>query len=421
MIALIDCNNFYCSCETVFDPSLQKKPVIVLSNNDGCAIARSKEAKLLGIKMAQPAFMAKDLIDKYGIKVFSSNYTLYGDMSQRVINVIKEFIPRTEVYSIDELFADLSDLKYQDHYILATEIKEAVNRCTGIPVTIGIGQTKTIAKLANRHAKREELKEGVFCAETNEARIRLLKKSNVGDIWGIGRQLADLLNQNGIYTGWDLLNTPEEWVRKNLSVKGQRLLHELKGVPCIEWEEADVKRKNICTSRSFGKLITTKKEMKQAVATFTFSCAEKLRKEGSCAKKITVFIQTNPHRPLDKQFFQTITLQLAVATNLSAELIKSSMKGLDMIFQAGYYYQKAGVVVQELVPEEQIQLGLFDSMDRAKNRQLMISLDEVNHSFGKGTVRYGVQDYETRWKLKQEKLSHAFTTKTSELPKAKAN
>jgi DNA polymerase V len=419
MIALIDCNNFYCSCERVFNPGLLGRALIVLSNNDGCAISRSEEAKKLGIQMAQPAFMIDELIQKEEVKVFSSNYTLYDDMSRRVMQVIKELVPKAEVYSVDEIFADLSGMKYKDLEELGKEIREMVGKCTGIPVTVGIGPTKTLAKMANRYAKQNRPMEGVFSAYNDALVEMLLSATKIGDIWGIGKQYESLLIHKGFTTALELVRkAPEEWIRKEMSVVGQRLLNELKGVNCIPWEEATKVRKNICTSRSFGKLITSKNEISQAVAKFTSSCGEKLRKDNTCARKLHVFLQTNPHRPQDAQYFQFVTLELEVATNLTTILMKHAMKALDMIFREGYNYQKAGVMVLDLIPQKEIQLGLFEILNSERDRKLMEKVDELNKVFGKDKVRFGVQDYGKNWKLKQGNLSHAFTTRLHQVIKA---
>ena len=418
MVALIDCNNFYCSCERVFQPSLLGRALIVLSNNDGCAIARSEEAKAVGIKMAQPAFMIDDIIKENSVAVHSSNYTLYDNMSNRVMQVIKELVPKTEVYSIDEIFADLSGIKYQNLQQLAENIRQTVKRCTGIPVSVGIAPTKALAKMANRYAKKTRPDEGVFVADCKELIDAMLECTSIGDVWGIGKQLETVLKSKGINTAYEFVkNAPEEWIRKEMSVVGQRLYNELKGIPCIKWEE-EKPRKNICTSRSFGKLVTKKNEVKQAIAKFTSSCAEKLRREKTCPQKIHVFIQTNPHRPTDEQYFQSITLQIPVPTNVTTELIKYSMKGFEMIFQPGYHYQKAGVMVLDLVPQNQTQLGLFENAPKEKDKKLMESIDKVNRTFGKDIVRFGVQDYGTNWYLKQGNLSPQFTTRLDHIPKA---
>jgi DNA polymerase V len=419
MIALIDCNNFYCSCERVFQPSLVGRAMIVLSNNDGCAIARSEEAKALGIQMAQPAFLINDLIHQNNVAVHSSNYTLYDNMSNRVMQVIKELVPRTEVYSIDEIFADLTGMATKELRQLAKSIRETVGKCTGIPVSVGVGPTKALAKMANRYAKKMQPQEGIFVADDQDKIDAMLSFTPVEDIWGIGKQLSLLLKSKGFFTAMDFVRAaPEEWVRKEMSVVGQRLYHELKGTPCFGWEEERGQRKNICTSRSFGKLITKKAEIKQAIAKFTSSCAEKLRKEKTCARKVHVFIQTNPHRPTDAQYFQSVTLALPVATNITRELMKHSMSGFDMIFQAGYKYQKAGVMVLDLIPQQQIQLGIFDKPPGEKDEKLMESVDKVNSAFGKDIVRFGVQDYGTNWHLKQAHVSLQYTTKLDHLPKA---
>ncbi|HJW18065.1 MAG TPA: Y-family DNA polymerase, partial [Flavisolibacter sp.] len=419
MIALIDCNNFYCSCERVFNPGLLGRAMIVLSNNDGCAISRSEEAKELGIQMAQPAFMIDELIKKEQVNVFSSNYTLYDDMSRRVMQVIKELVPRAEVYSVDEIFADLSGMKFKDLEELGHEIKEMVGKCTGIPVTVGIGPTKTLAKMANRYAKKNRPMEGVFSAETEELVEMMLSATKIGDIWGIGKQYEALLTGKGFTTAIDLVkHAPEEWIRKEMSVVGQRLFQELKGISCIPWEEATKARKNICTSRSFGKLITRKNEIAQAIAKFTSSCGEKLRKDNTCARKLHVFLQTNPHRPQDPQYFQSVTLELEVATNLTTLLLKHAMKALDMIFLEGYNYQKAGVMVLDLIPQKEVQLGLFETLNNERDRKLMEKVDELNKVFGKDVVRFGVQDYGQNWKLKQGNLSSAYTTRLQQVIKA---
>ncbi len=421
MIALIDCNNFYVSCERVFDPGLKGKPVIVLSNNDGCAIARSEEAKSLGIQMAQPAFMIRDLIRKHDVKVFSSNYTLYGDMSNRVMRVIREFVPTTEVYSIDEIFADLATLRFTNLEKLAAEIREAVGQSTGIPVSIGIAPTKTLAKLANRYAKKTRPDMGVYCADDEHKIINLLSVTPVEEVWGIGKQYSDLLKRNGFQTAKDFTLAPEEWVRKNMTVVVQRTLHELRGIQCLPFSESTAVRKNICTSRSFGELITDKKQIREVVAKFTASCGEKLRKEKTCARMLQVFIQTNPHRPQDQQYFQSVNLRLPVASNCTTELIRHSMKGLDMIFRNGFFYQKAGVVAMDLVPSNEIQMALFETTQTPKQKALMKSLDQVNQQFGKDVIRLGVHDYGNKWKLRQEHLSKRYTTRTEHMIKVKAS
>ncbi len=421
MIALIDCNNFYCSCERVFQPYLRGKPLIVLSNNDGCAISRSEETKELGIKMAMPVFMIEDLITKHDVQVRSSNYTLYGDMSERVMSIIRSYTSRIEVYSIDEIFVDFSDFKYQDINFLGNKIRKEVMQSTGIPVCVGIAPTKVLAKMANRYAKKKKKNIGVHCANTEKLIRQMMEETAVKDIWGIGAQYAGLLSEKGFYTAADLLTAPDEWIRKHMSVVGQRLVTELKGISCIKWEATPPAKKNICTSRSFGQLISDKRTLQQAVAAHTAACGSKLRKERSCARKINVFIQTNPHRGADKQYFSSITMELLVATNSGRELIKYAMKALAMIFKQGYNYQKAGVIVLDLISQSSVQMGLFDMVDRKKDKEIMKSLDSVNTIFGRDVVRFGTHDFGRKWKLKAERLSPCYTTRWEDIPKAKAN
>lgn len=420
MIALIDCNNFYVSCERVFNPKLGRKPVIVLSNNDGCAIARSEEAKALGIQMGTPAFMIRELIRKHNIQVQSSNYTLYGDMSARVMQVVREFVPRTEVYSIDEIFADLSSLRYADLSLLAANIRDAVARCTGIPVTIGIGKTKTLAKLANRYAKKTRPDEGVFCADEDWKTRDVLAFTGVQHIWGIGEQYAKLLRSHGFVTALDFINAPENWVRKEMAVVGLRTQNELKGIVCLKWEDARQVKKNICTSRGFGKLITSRKEVEQAVATFTSSCAAKLRKQESCATRIHVFIQTNIHRRQDEQYFHSITIDLPEPMNSTTALLKFAMKALDIIYLPGYNYNKTGVMVLDLVPASSVQLPLFSGAAQ-KDRMVMKAVDSINQSYGRDLVRTATQSFNKKWQLRQERLSQRYTTRFDELMTVKAS
>ena len=422
MIALIDCNNFYVSCERVFNPQLKGKPIIVLSNNDGCAIARSDEAKALGIAMGTPSFMIKELVRKHGVQVYSSNYTLYGDMSARVMQVIKEFIPRTEIYSIDEIFADVASLKHTNLTDLAKQIRESVMRCTGIPVSIGMAPTKTLAKLANRYAKTKCPTEAVFCADEDRKIQAILDFTEVKDIWGVGEQYHKLLNKNGFHTAADFINAPEAWVRKEMAVVGLRTQQELKGIACIEWQDEAKGKKNICTSRGFGKLITTKREVQQAIATFTSSCAHKLRKQNSCAQRIHVFVQTNIHRKQDDQYFHSITLDVTVPTNSTRELLRYAMKALDIIYRPGFKYNKTGVMVMDLIPANQIQLGLFENdTSRVKEKKTMSVMDGINQVYGHDVIRMAKQEFNTKWKLRQNHLSKCYTTRFKDLMKVKAN
>lgn len=420
MYALVDCNNFYVSCERVFQPHLNDKPVIVLSNNDGCAIARSEEAKNLGISMAVPVHLIKDIIEKNSVACFSSNYTLYGDMSRRVMQVLSTFALQVEHYSIDESFLYLKDLKYQSLSLLAKKICATVKRCTGIPVSIGIAPTKTLAKLANRYAKKVNRQHGFYVMDDNDKMHEVLQWAAIGDVWGVGRQHAARLQAIGVYTAYDFTLVAEEWVRRNMSVVGQRLLNELKGIPCIPIDEMPATKKGICTSRSFGMLLTDKKDIAQAVANFAAKCALKLRKQNSCTALVHVFLNTNIFREKDKQLHRQVDIPLHVASNSTSELITVALKGLDMLYKAGYNYHKAGVIVLDIVPEDKVQWSLFDGHDRTRNNSLMKVLDAINKSMGGEVVKHAVQGNGRKWHLKAEYLSPCYTTRIDDILKIKA-
>jgi len=419
MYALVDCNNFYCSCERLFDPKLENKPIIVLSNNDGCAIARSEEAKILGIDMGTPAFMIQELVKKNHVKVFSSNYTLYGDISDRVMQTMGSFVPRMEIYSIDEAFLDMHDLHYTDLLRLGVDIRRTVKQNIGIPVTVGIAPTKTLAKMANRFAKKTRKDVGVFWAANNGLISEMLHQTAVKDVWGIGHQHALLLKKNGIHTAYEFSNLPEEWVRVNMSVVGQRMINEIRGVPAIQWEFDVPAKKNICTSRSFGSLLTDLKIIKEAICNHAATCALKLRKQKTCCSTIHVFVQTNLHRIDDPQYSRSINVELETASNNSAVIIKAASKALDLIFKDGFRYMKCGVIVCDLVPEDTVQQSMFDKQDRGKSSAIMNALDNINKSLGKEIVRFAVQGFEKKYKLRADHLSDRYTTDINQILKIK--
>ena len=419
MYALVDCNNFYVSCERVFNPKLEGKPVIVLSNNDGCAVARSEEAKALGIEMATPAFMIKDIIEKNNVAVFSSNYTLYGDISNRVMKTLETFVPRLELYSIDEAFLDMHDLDYTDLLQLGLKIRKTIKQNIGIPVTVGIAPTKTLAKMANRFAKKKRRELGVHWVANDELIKEMLAFTEVADIWGIGRQYALFLNRNNFKTALDLISAPEEWIRKNMTVVVQRLFNELKGIPSIQWEFVAPSKKNICTSRSFGTLQKNKEDIKEALCNYAAACALKLRKQNSCCKSLNVFLQTNSHRIQDKQYSCSINIDLETPSNFTGEIIKYAIKGFDIIYKEGYNYLKCGVIVSDIVPSDQLQSSMFDTLDRKKNETVMDAMDKVNKLLGKEIVRLSVQGFEKRYKLRAEHLSPCYTTNIDQILKVK--
>lgn len=416
MIALVDCNNFYASCERVFNPSITHSPVVVLSNNDGCVIARSEEAKAIGIEMGAPAFMMEEMLQRNHVQVFSSNYTLYGDLSERVQKTLQEYTPHIETYSIDEAFLDFTDFKHYDLTDYAKTIRERIKTDIGIPVSIGIAPSKALAKMANKYAKKNFREVGVYNLDTPAKIALVLEWTQIEDVWGIGSQHGRRLKWMGIKTAADFIKLPPEWVRKNMTVMGERLLNELKGIPSIEWEDIIKPKKGICTARSFGKLLSDKKDIQEAVANYAATCARKLRTQNSCAGTLHVLIHTNVHRTHDKQYSRSITLKMPLATNSTRKIISVALKGLDIIYKEGYNFKKAGVIVMDIVPEEQVQQSLFDNIsENKKDSKIMKSLDTLNKRFGKDLVRFASQGYERKWKLRQMRLSPCYTTNINQV------
>ncbi|HZK68231.1 MAG TPA: Y-family DNA polymerase [Paludibacter sp.] len=414
MFGLIDCNNFYASCERVFNPSLNGRPVVVLSNNDGCVIARSSEAKALGIPMGEPAYKLKALIEANQVVVFSSNYVLYGDMSHRVMTTVAQFAPDMEIYSIDEAFLLFDGFENINLKEYGEKIVRTTTRNTGIPVSLGVAPTKTLAKLANKFAKKYKDYKGVCVIDTDEKREKALKLTAVGDVWGIGRQYAKKLEYYSIHTAWDFTQRSKSWVRHTMGVVGERTWLELKGTPCVEMDRTTTK-KSICTSRSFGERLTELAPISEAVSNFAASCAEKLRKQHSLASVIMVFIQTNPNATNLPQHCKQVVLQLPVPTNDTSELINFALRGLKSVFAEGYQFKKAGVIVSEIVPERPLQGDLFDVRDRDKFNRIMTVMDSLNASYGKQKVKIAAQGFDRKWKLKNERLSPCYTTKLADV------
>ena len=412
MIALADCNNFYASCERVFQPKLEKKPIVVLSNNDGCVIARSNEAKKIGISMGAPAFKMEELFKANGVYVFSANFALYGDFSQRVMSAMRTEVRAMEVYSIDESFMDFSNVALPKEKAL--EIRNKVKCWTGIPISIGVAPTKALAKVANYYAKKHT-KEGVLILKTPNHISRALKKLPVQELWGVGRRYAKFLMQRGVVTAYDLVRLDEGWIRKNMTVGGLRLVQELKGIPCFAIEESSTRKKNICTARSFGRKIKSLQELEEAISAYATTCSEKLRAEGSCASIVTVFLTTNPFDFAQPQYGGSRRFQLPTPTNDSLEIVKVAINALRHVYKPDLTYKKAGVVVSGIVPENQVQLSLFDGVDRQKRKCLMTSMDQINKRIGKDKVRLAVQGFDRKWRLKQEHLSPCYTTRFADL------
>jgi DNA polymerase V len=419
MFALIDCNNFYASCERMFQPKLNNQPIVVLSNNDGCVIARSNEAKALGVPMGAAAFEYNDYFQKNNINVFSSNYALYGDMSNRVMQLLSNFSPDIEIYSIDEAFLKFQG--FEQHFNLreyGLQIRKTVTQGTGIPISVGFGPTKALAKVANKIAKKFAHRiNHVHIIDSEELIIKALKWLPVEDIWGIGRQHSKRLKAMNINTAYEFSTMSETWVKQNLSIVGLRLQKELQGISCLELE-TPTDKKNIACTRSFDTNYTDYNKIAERVSTFAVTCAEKLRKQKSCCNAIMVFIHTNYHRKDLPQYSQNIVLKLPYPTNSSIELSKFANQALQKIFKKDYAYKKAGVIVIDFTPEEITQIKLFDNSN-PKHKILMQTLDEVNNAIGTKKIKLASQDIKKTWKMKQEKLSPHYTTRISEVIKIK--
>lgn len=420
MFALVDCNNFYASCERVFNPSLIGVPIVVLSNNDGIIIARSQEAKDIGIPMGGAAFKMKEMIEANNVAVFSSNYTLYGDMSNRVMKTLAGFAENIEIYSIDEAFIDFRGYDYTDLAAYGRKIVRTITKNTGIPVSMGIAPTKTLAKVANKYAKKYKGYKGVCLIDTEEKRIKALQKFAIGDVWGIGRRYSKFLKYNDIQTAYDFTLKSRSWVRKNLTVVGERMWDELRGFPCIEMENAAKAKQQICTSRSFGTKLKEFDELFEAVSNFTASCAAKLRKQHSCAAGMLVFIMTNPFSEKNPQYVNSRHFKLPIPTGSTTELIEYAKQLLKEVYRQGYSYKKAGTIITEIVPDAPIQADLFDTVDRDKQKRVMTAVDKLNDSYGTYKVRVASQGYGKKWKLRNEKLSPCYTTKLDDIIKIKS-
>jgi DNA polymerase V len=421
--AIVDCNNFYCSCERLFKPHLDKKPVVVLSNNDGCIISRSDEAKKLGVEMAVPYFMAKPLIKQHNVAVFSSNYNLYGDLSWRVMETLRILFGKKniEVYSVDEAFVDLSIFPAEDLQTIAMEIRQTVEEWTGIKVSVGVAPTKVLAKLANRISKKDKHKtQCVTVLDTEDKIIEALHKTQVGDIWGVGHQYAQKLKEQWcIYDALQLRNVSEEFAKTHLGgVVGARLIRELKGITSNEMEDELVNKKMIATTRMFGSPVGNINDIKEAVATYTSRAAEKLRRQYSAAKIISVFVVTKDQdHMLNFKKYGTISTYatLPIATSFTNELIKPAVALVDKLFEKGQLYKKAGVMLSGIVPDNSIQGNLFQSKSKNSERVLMNMIDNVNFSQRDDILKFAASGTTRDWKMRQELRSPRYTTRWNEL------
>ncbi len=416
-IALVDCNSFYVSCERLFNPRIRKKPVVVLSNNDGCIISRSNEAKSLGIKMGEPYFKAKDIIIKNKVEVFSSNYSLYGDLSRRVMRILKRFNSEIEVYSIDEAFIDLSNFPDNEVEKVGKEIRETVLQWTGIPTSIGIAKTKTLSKIANHIAKKKQ--SGVTNLIGIENLDPVLEKIEINDVWGVGRQLTKFYQKNGIYNAKQLKNKSNTWIKKSSNVLSSRTAMELRGIPCIDLETTQTKRKSCIVSRSFGKRIEKFQELKEAIANYCLNASEKIRSESLVAKAITVFVRTSPFHKNYDYYSNSKTIDFPIATNNSIETVKTAVTILESIFRNGYRYQKAGVMLTGLHNDDG-KKNLFSSEKDEKINTLMRSIDNTNYRYGRSTLSLASAGVQKKWNMRRQYSSKIDTADFYSLPKIKA-
>ncbi len=421
-VAIVDCNSFYCSCEKLFRPDLENKPVVVLSNNDGCIISRTDEARALGVAQASPLYQNRALIEKNNVTVFSSNYNLYGDLSLRVMDTLRSVVGenKVEVYSVDEAFVLLDEISMDKRMDCCRRMKQRVEKWTGIRVTIGAAPTKVLAKVANRLGKKDKQGTGgvmVLCRveELREA----LEKTKVDDIWGVGRQFALKLHHLGIDNGWQLRNMPDEWVRKNMGgVVGSRLINELRGQPCIPMKDPLETKKMIATTRMFGSPVSALPEIREAVASYTARAAEKLRRQGSVAGSIDVYVVSNGRKEARYEYNPQSThryFTFPVATADTSLLIGYALPLVDSLFQEGLKYLKAGVILGNLVPDSAVQSNLFEEGDERDSRQLMETIDNINFSHRGDLVKYVASGLERNWKMRQALRSGRYTSRWNEL------
>ncbi len=407
MFSLIDCNNFYASCERVFNPSLNGKPIVVLSNNDGCVIARSNEAKKLGIPMGAPAFQYQSVFRRQGVKVFSANFHLYGDMSRRVMNILSTYSPTTEIYSIDECFLSLQGMNIDLHQY-GVQMTKQVAKWTGIPISVGTAPTKSLAKVANRIAKKfPEITKSSYVIDSEEKRIKALKWLPIEDVWGIGRQNAKKLYAKGIKKAIQFTELPESWVLKEMTIVGLRLQKDLKGIFSIEMEPVE-KKQSISTTRTFDRDYDTFEEVKERVVSFTTLSAEKLRNQQSLCNTLSVFVETNRFKETETYYYKSIQLKLPFSTCSTLELVAFAVMGLKHIFRDNLHYKKAGVTLSHFVDANCHQPSLFFNSN-PKHKELMSVIDKINDTYKSNVIRLAAMDKKS-FKMKQEHLSPAYTT-----------
>ena len=414
--ALIDCNNFYASCERAFRPELRERPVVVLSNNDGCIIARSNEAKEVGVGMGTPFYKCKGLLKRHGVEVFSSNYALYGDLSARVMKVLTRFCPSVEIYSIDEAFADLSGVPGGPTHF-SRRLKATVEQWTGIPISIGIGSTKTLAKLANRFAKKQPRCRGVFDLTASPAPDRVLKWTEIGDVWGIGPRHAKRLRKLGVHNALAFHDLKRDWVKKKMTTTGLHTLLELRGLPCLNFMDGPVNKKTIVSSRSFGRSVSKLDDLMEATAQYMTRAAEKLRRQDSVTSNVMVFLHTNKFKLGYPQYSNAHAMPLAIATAHTPTLIQAAQSALKRIYRKGYDFKKCGIMLSGLEPASGRWLSLLDLQPDTHSRQapLMKTIDTLNNRWGRDTIKYAASGINGTWRMRRELRSPRYTTIWDEL------
>ena len=416
---LVDCNNFYASCERVFQPNLNGRPIVVLSNNDGCVVARSQEAKALGITMGVPLFKIRDIIKRHGVVVRSSNYALYGDLSERVMSVLAASAPRHEVYSIDECFLDLDHLPVKDLTVWCRELRSRAKRWTGIPVSVGIGPTKTLSKIANKLAKTSAKADGVIDLAGHPEWIEpALRRTPVGDVWGIGSRWSKMLNERGITTALDLRNAQDGWVRHSMGVVGLRTVHELRGIPCHELETQPSPKKTTCCSRTFGTAVTDKDQVRNAIVSFAERAAEKVRHAMQVCGSIQVFITTDQFNTAAPQFSASASSTFMSPTADSRAVVTAAIRIFERIWRDGFAWRKAGVLLLDLSSADAVQPTLFAEQITGSDR-LMKATDRINDRFGRGSVGLGLAAKGAAWRMRQDQVSPRYTTRWKDIPKVR--
>ncbi len=416
LFALVDCDNFYCSCERVFDPSLRNRPVAVLSNNDGCIIARSQEVKDLGIKMGDPYYKVNKFLKAHNTAVFSSNYELYGSMSQRVIQTLRTFSQNVEVYSIDECFIEITDDEDSSLETISENIVKTVKKWTGIPVKVGIAHTKTLAKAASELVKIKKIKEK-FCLLTDEQNIKNeLKKFSVEDVWGVGRATHKKLKLIGVKTAQDLINLEDDYIKNKYGILLLRTVKELRGEACYNLETVPESRKSLCYSRSFSSSISKYSELKESIVYYASQASEKLRKDKLKAQAVTVFIRTNFFNKNHPQYSNSITIALPYSAGSNRMIVEHAIKGLEKIFRDGYFYKKSGIILSDLSDEKIIQPDFFIKPNK-KEDKLSTVMDDINKKYGKGSVKLAGEGIDKEWDMSRNMLSKRYTSDWNELLK----